>query len=200
MNLTGCGGGLTAVSSSDYDGLVNSGWTEYNRGNFAEAGRLFVKARESDASQPDAYIGCGWSLLRRQHPDSSAAVFKLGLPYAGTIQDSVDILCGLAGSYLASGNNNKAAAILKDYPVSDIAQGFPLRRHDFLLEEEHLEIVQAMAFYRLGMYSQTENADPDNAVFHLNMVLTKPYQYENSQELLQKITERLDRSNGGFAF
>jgi len=84
--------------------------------------------------------------------------------------------------------------------VSDIAQGFPLRRHDFLLEEEHLEIVQAMAFYRLGMYSQTENADPDNAVFHLNMVLTKPYQYENPQELLQKITERLDRSNGGFAF
>ncbi|MHB9028387.1 MAG: tetratricopeptide repeat protein [Candidatus Latescibacterota bacterium] len=195
--LAGCGGGLTADSRSDYDGLIDDGWSEYNRGRYDEAYRLFVRAKDSDTSKPEAYIGCGWALLRRQHPDSSAVVFKLGLSYIDALADSVDTITGLSGAYLANGNNNKAATILKDYPVSDVARGFPLRKHDFLLESGHLEIVQSMALYRLGLYSPAESADPDNAVYHLNRVLAKPYTYKNPQELLPKITEYLDRTRGG---
>jgi hypothetical protein len=197
--FAGCGGGLTADSRSDYDGLIDDGWAQYNRGNYSAANRLFCQAKDADPTRPDAYIGCGWALLRRQHPDSSAVVFKLGLPYIKTLPDSVDTLCGLSGAYLANGNNNKAATVLKEYPVSDVSKGFPLRKHDFLLESGHLEIVQSMALYRLGVYSPTESADPDNALYHLNKVLAKPYEYKTPQELLSKITEYLERTKGGLS-
>ena len=195
--LAGCGGGITADLPSDYDALINQGWLKYNQNSYDESYRIFAKAVESQPSRAEGYIGSGWSLLLRQHPDSAAVVFKIGFSVITTKEDSVDALCGLAGSYLASGNNNKAATILKDYPVKDIEKAFPLKKHDFLLESGNLEIVQAMAFYRLGLYSSSESADPDNAVYHLNRVLAKPYTYGNQQELMSKIVEYLDRTNGG---
>ncbi len=195
--LAGCGGGLTASTPSDFESLIDDGWTEYNGGRFDEAQRLFSKAKSIEPTRAEGYIGCGWSLLRRQHPDSSAVIFRLGMPHIETLEDSVDAICGLAGAYLANGNNNKAATILQDYPVSDVSRGFPFRKHDFLIEAGHLEMVQAMALYRLGLYTSAESEDPDNALYHLNNVLAKPYDYTSPPELMRKITEYLDRTNGG---
>jgi len=53
-----------------------------------------------------------------------------------------------------------------------------------------------MAFYRLGFYSATEKADPDNATYHLNKALAVPYTYDNPQNLMSKMTEYLNRSDG----
>lgn len=197
--LSGCGGGLVAdkVAVTDYDSLVRQGWDEYNVGEYDDACLTFVRAKEVDPLQSEAYIGNGWALLRRQHPDSAAVVFKLGFSRITTLQDSVDSICGLAGSYLANGNNNKVVTILTDYPVSDIESCFPFPTHDFLLEMEHLEIVLTMAFYRLGLYSSAESGDPDNAVYHLNQVLAKTYTYTDPEELMAKMTEYLDEHGGG---
>ena len=194
--LAGCGGGLTADLTSDYDALVNDGWLKYNQSKYDESYRIFMKAVASEPTRAEAYIGEGWSLLRRQRPDSAAVVFKICMGYISSPADSVDAVCGLAGSYLASGNNNKVVTITKDYPISDIESGFPLRKHDFLLEAGHLEVVQAMAFYRLGYYSAAEKADPDNATYHLNKALAVPYTYDNPQNLMSKMTEYLNRSDG----
>lgn len=196
--LSGCGGGLVAdETTSDYDSLVSQGWTAYNQGNYAEAGRLFIRARAADPLKPEAYLGDAWTLLRRQHPDSASVAFKIGFTYITSLADSVDAICGLSGSYLANGNNSKAASILRDYPVSDLEKGFPLRKHDFLLDSGDLEITQAMALYRLGQYSPAQKADPDNALYHLNRVLDTPYVYTTPQELMAKMNEYLTLSGGG---
>lgn len=194
--LIGCGGGIVANVPSGYEGLIDQGWLKYNQAEYDESYQLFVQAVKTDPNRAEGYIGSGWSLLRRQHPDSAAVMFRLGFPSIVTAADSVDALCGLAGSYLASGNNNKAVTILKDYPVKDIEKAFPLKKHDFLLESGHLEVVQAMAFYRLGLYSSAESADPDNAVYHLNKALAKPYTYGNPEDLMSKMVEYLDRTKG----
>ncbi len=198
--FSGCGGGLVADSTtSDYDSLISKGWAAYNAGNYTEASRLFLSATASDPLKPEGYIGDGWALLRRQHPDSAAVIFKIGFSYITSLTDSVDAICGLSGSYLANGNNSKVASILRDYPVSDIEKGFPLRKHDVLLDSGDLEMTQAMALYRLGQYSPDQKADPDNALYHLNRVLDTPYVYTTPQELMAKMNEYMTLSGEGSA-
>ncbi len=194
--VAGCGGGITGDVSSGYDGMVRDGWSLYNRHRYDDAYRLFLDAREFDDTRPEAAIGCGWSLLRRQHPDSAAVTFKATLPLVTILSDSVDALTGLAGSYLASGEYEKTVLMFSQYTVSSFAEGFPLRRHDFFLDEDDLEIVQAMALYRLGKYSPTESADPDNALYHLNRVLAVPHEYANPQTLMEAITASLSGGGG----
>ena len=190
--LYGCGGGLVAdLNTSDYDTLIDQGWAAYNKGDFTKASYIFTKARVSDPLKSDAYLGDGWALLRCQHPDSAVVVFKVGLSYFKTLADSVDAICGLSGSYLALGNNSKAASILTDYPVSDLEKGFPFVEHDFLIDSGDLEMTLAMALYRMGQYSSTQKTDPDNALYHLNKVLDTPYVYTTPEELMTKMSEYL---------
>ena len=69
------------------------------------------------------------------------------------------------------------------------------RKHDFFIDMGDLEVVQAMAFYRLGKYSSAEQADPDNATYHLNQALYTPYTYTDPQGLMEEITEYLNQSS-----
>ena len=196
--ITGCSGGIMDVKQTSYDDIIKSGWTEYNQGKFDDAYQLFLDAKDYDDKRPEAYIGSGWSLLRRQHPDSSIVVFRAGFDYITSLADTVDVLCGLSGSYLAAGENTNIINLFKKYTVSSYEDVFPLKNHDFFIDTGDIEIVKAMAFYRLKIYSSTEQPDPDNAVYHLNQALYTPYTYTDSQALMEKITEYLNQSGSGF--
>jgi hypothetical protein len=197
--LIGCGGGITGERiSSDYDTLLNDGWDDYNLRQYNEAYRMFTNAKKIDEERPEAYIGCGWTLMRRQHPDSAIVVFRTGFDFVTSLRDSVDIICGLAGSYLAYGDNSKAVDLFSKYTVSSFEDAFPLKKHDVFLGTDDLELVQAMAFYRLGLYSSAESEDPDNAVYHVNQVLTTPVIYTDPQSLIQVITDYLKQTKGEY--
>ncbi len=193
--LSGCSGGITDVVVGDYDTLVKSGWDEYNMNRFSEANQLFVKAKEADGTKPEAYIGSGWSLLRLQQPYNAVVTFRDAFTYITSFYDSVDALCGLSGSYLAAGENVNVINLFKKYKVSSYDDAFPFSKHDFSINKGDLEIVQALAFYRLSMYSPTEQADPDNAIYHLNQALYSPYTYTDPQKLMEKITTYLEESD-----
>lgn len=195
--IYGCGGGLTAVDEpEDYDSLIESGWAKYNDHNYTAACKLFAKAKVIDNMRPEAFIGCGWTKLRLQQPDSSVVAFTTAFKYITTLNDSVDAITGLSGAYLARGDNQKVVSLFKTTLVSSYDNSFPLEKHDFSLEYDHLEIVQAMALYRLGYYSATQKADPDNATYHLNKVTT--YTYDDPPGLMKKIIEHLDLLSGGY--
>jgi len=195
--LFGCGGGITAVDEPlEYDDLVESGWAKYNARNYTDACKLFRKAENIDEMRAEAYIGCGWTKLRLQQPDSSVVAFTTAFRYLTNLEDSVDAITGLSGAYLARGDNQKIVNLFKNVLLSSYDTGFPLEKHDFSLEYDHLEIVQAMALYRLGYYSSTEKADPDNATYHLNKVTT--YTYDSVQGLMEKIIEHLGLLEGEY--
>ncbi len=105
--LSGCGGGISAYKVGDYDSLMKSGWSKYNQNKFEEAQQLFLEAKAMNDERAEAYIGCGWSLLMRQHPDSALVEFFNAFDYITTLNDTVDIACGISGSYLANGDNNR---------------------------------------------------------------------------------------------
>ncbi len=198
--LAGCGGGILSEKVADYDSLIESGWERYNQMEYDAAYQLFISARKQDAAQPDAYIGSGWALLRRQHPDSAIVLFKAAFNYAESLADTVDTITGLSGSYLARGDNAKVIDLFKKYEIESSSYDtvFPLTEHDFLLDETDLILVQSMACYRLGYYSATEKADPDNALYHINRVLFDPINYTDPETLMTAITDFEDERKGEF--
>ena len=195
--LSGCGGGISAYKVGDYDSLMKSGWSKYNQNKFEEAQQLFLEAKAMNDERAEAYIGCGWSLLMRQHPDSALVEFFNAFDYTTTLNDTVDIACGISGSYLANGDNNRVINFLNNYDLEYFEDSFPLRDHDFFLDRSDLELVLAQAYYRLGIFSAAEAPDPDNAIYHLNQVLITPYVYTTPDELMEKMTECLSQSKGG---
>jgi hypothetical protein len=195
--LSGCGGGISTYEVLDYDGLIESGWKKYNQSQFEDSQALFVQAKDLDSERPEGYIGTGWSLFMRQHPDSALVEFFHGLNYITTMDDSVDTICGVAGSYLARNENSKVISLLTSYDLDTFEGSFPLSDHDFFLERADLEMLLAQAYFRLGIYSGTESADPANALYHLNMVLFTPHEYTAPDKLMEAMTGYLDQSQGG---
>jgi len=195
--LAGCGGGITAYKVADYDGLIKSGWTKYNQNKFDEAYQIFLEGKTMNEEKPEAYIGCGWSLFMRQHPDSALVEFFHGFEYITSLDDTVDAVCGIAGSYLAKHENTRVINFLNAYNLDYFENSFPLKDHDFFLDRGDLELVLAQAYYRLGIYSGNESPDPNNALYHLNQVLITPYVFTNPEELMEKMTEYLNQSGGG---
>ncbi len=197
--LAGCGGGITAYESGgDYDSMIENGWRRYNQNQFEAAQDLFCAARDFDDTRPEAYIGCGWSLFMRQKPDSALVVFFQGFDYISAFADTVDASCGIAGCYLARNENSKVITFLNKFDLESFEKAFPLKDHDFFLERGDLELVYALAYYRMGFFSATESPDPDNAVYHLNQAQLKDYAYTTPEELMEKMTEYLYQSEGGF--
>lgn len=196
--FTGCGGGINAFKVIDYDSLIKSGWLKYNQNKFLESQMIFTEAKALDSARAEGYIGCGWSLLMRQEPDSALVEFFHGIPYTTTLNDSVDTICGVAGSYLAANENKRLINYLSPLNFTKFEEVFPLEDHDFFIDTGDLELVLAQAYYRMGQYSAKESADPANALFHLNNALLTPYVYTNPQDLMAKMTEYLSQSGGGF--
>jgi hypothetical protein len=198
--FAGCGGGITSFPILDYDTLIKDGWDMYNQSRYTEAYQLFARAKTMDEKRPDGYIGSGWTLLRLQHPDSAIVVFRIGLPYVTSLQDSVDTLCGLSGSHLARGEDANVISLFKQLKVSSYDPAFPLKKHDVFLDKHDLEIVQAMAYYHLGYYSAAEKADPENAVYYVKLAVTEPFVYKDPQSLMKTMTDFLDKSKSGYSF
>jgi tetratricopeptide (TPR) repeat protein len=195
--LAGCGGGLTPFEgSSGYDQLIRDGWIEYNSFRFESAQALFGQAIAAAPSRPQGYIGDGWSLLKRQKPDSALEVFFEGFKYARTSEDSLDTVCGVTGAYLARGENTRVIAYLDQFDLDRLEIAFPLENHDFFLDRGDLELACALAFYRLRIYSDEEGPDPNNAVFHLNQALPAPVTYNGPENLMERMVEYYNQSPG----
>lgn len=61
--LGGCVEDPTLPDSLGYDGLVQTGWDQYEAGNYASALEYFLDAIDADPTVPDAYVGAGWAAL-----------------------------------------------------------------------------------------------------------------------------------------
>ncbi len=194
--LAGCGGGIVGELSNNYDAMIESGWERYNQRRYDDAYQIFQNARRQDAERPEAYIGSGWALLRRQRPDSAVVAFRTSFDYITTLADSVDSICGLSGSYLAANENTKVIETFTRYTVSSFDEAFPLKKHDFFLDERDIEIVQALALYRLGLYSPNEKANPDNALWHVNRLLYVPMEYTGAKSLMEALVDFIKESKG----
>ena len=184
----GCGKGIVVDTGVEYESRVNEGWDYYKVRDYEEAIQSFEYARSADDSEFGAYIGLGWSYFRAQNLPEAITHFRLAKTKASVLLDSIDVLSGLSGAYLASNQYSKA---IQAVTADSLGYSDFILFHDPQLSEDSINLVLCQAYYHLGKYSSGESEDPENATYYLNKLLGYgvQYTYTNPVDLMEQITK-----------
>lgn len=65
-----------------YSGFMTSGWNAFSTGDYDDALLAFHSAAERDATQPEVYLGLGWSQLRLMYAVNAESNFQKVISFA----------------------------------------------------------------------------------------------------------------------
>lgn len=208
--LTGCGGG-TGVGPGEIQkreerlrDRLPIDWTGYNGADYQGAIDFFSKTLdEADALEgvelgvvnqvkAEAHDGIGWAYIRLQDLSSAAQAFAAATKLDRT---NADAWVGWAGVSLALRNyadvlqyTNQALEADPDYnSATRIDQAGRVLGHDEL-DERHIRLMLAEAYFQLGRYSATDRPDPNNAAAQVRLI-DREYRFRDAGHLLEKISE-----------
>lgn len=68
--------------ADSYDGFMTNGWTDFSSGEYEDALKAFQFAAERDATQPEVYLGLGWSQLRLMDALNAESNFQKVISFA----------------------------------------------------------------------------------------------------------------------
>ncbi len=186
--LSGCGKGIVIDRGDEYQNTLQDGWDLYAAMDYTGAIQTFDSAKDINSEPIDAYLGLGWSYFRAQRLSNAISSFRIAKTKAQAQLDSVDVMCGISGAYLASNQYSKAIEIVTadslDY--SDF-----ILFHDPQITEDSVNMVLCLSYYHLGKYSDADEADPHNATYYLNLLIGSgtPYVYDDPAGLMERISE-----------
>ena len=92
-----------------YDGFMANGWENFSSGEYDEAEAAFQSAAERDATQPEVYLGLGWTQLRLMDVGNAESNFQKVISFAfldenNSSQLTNDANAGLTFIALVNGN------------------------------------------------------------------------------------------------
>lgn len=207
--LSACGGG-TGIGPGEIqkreDRLRDRlpiDWNNYNDNDFVGAIDFFTKTLEqADALEgvegvtnqvkSEAQSGIGWSFFRLQDLSSAEQAFA----QATTLDRlNADAWAGWAGVALAQRDFGDAAQFSSialetdpDYnSATRVDESGRLLAHDNV-DERHLRLMLAEAYFQLGIYSAVERTDPNNASAQVRQV-NQDFRYKDPGQLLQAISD-----------
>ncbi|MCB1183554.1 hypothetical protein KDM41_08970 [bacterium] len=172
ITAIGCGdddGTIPPVPT--YDDTVAAGWTKYEAGDFDGALAAFAAAASVDAARPDAFVGQGWSDLRRDALAGGRDAFLAGEAVADTASAArSDLRAGLVFALNAmkdyDASNAWADSLLADAPAWAFA-------HESGLDAADVRVVQAENLFALGDFDASLAAVKAlNPAFALDTVAT----------------------------
>lgn len=208
--LIACGGG-TGLGPGEIqkreDKLRNRlpiDWTSYNAGDIQGAIDFFTKTlQEADALEgielgvrnqvkAEAQSGIGWAYIRQQDLTAAAQAFGIATQLD---RSNADAWVGWAGVALAARQyadvlqyTNQALEIDPDYnSATRIDASGRVLGHD-KLDERHVRLMLAEAYFQLGRYSAIDRPDPNNASAQIFLV-DRDYRFRDAGQLLEKISE-----------
>ena len=207
--LSACGGGTglgPGEISKREDRLrdqLTVDWTEYNQGDYQSSIDAFSKTLEQadviegvdavrNQVKAEAHSGIGWTQLRLQDVKDASQSFDKATKLDRT---NADAWVGWAGAALVRGlyydvlsYSNQALEIDPDYNSSTRmdSEGRGLS-HD-VIDERHVRLMLAEAYFQLGRYSPLDRPDPNNAAAQLRLIRPS-YRYQDPGQLLQAISE-----------
>ncbi len=134
-----------------YDQLVEEGWSYFQTGDFDTSIESFIMASERDATQPEVYLGLGWSYARNIELIKSISNFQKALSFAFFAPDNetqilAESLVGLALVSLASGNYNECIDYVGQALLLDPDFAFS---KDASVNAQSLKLSQAESYYYL---------------------------------------------------
>ncbi len=102
LGLTGCGGGDSTLEPepepepATYAELVAAGWASFAAGNYPAARSAFAEAVTLDPAPAEAYVGLGWSELKRDVLTAAHQAFESGSGKTGADPVLADLFAGWA--------------------------------------------------------------------------------------------------------
>lgn len=208
--LSACGGG-TGIGPGEIQKREDRlrqrlpiDWDNYNTGDYDGAIEFFTRTLEqADALEgieqgvrnqvkAEAQSGIGWSFLRKQDLAGAAQAFGIATQLDRTNSDA---WVGWAGVSLAQRLypdvvqfSNQALETDPDYnSATRIDEAGRVLGHD-QVDERHVRLMLAEAYFQLGYYNTVDRRDPNNAAAQVKLV-DRTFSYRNPGQLLERISE-----------
>ena len=130
--------------------LINSGWVNFEAGEFSSAVSDFNSALSKDASAFEAYSGIGWSQIRLDQIDEAETNYMTALNgnYAGK-----ELLAGLAAISLV--NEEYTTAIGYAESILNIDPDWVFE-HDNSIDFKDVWLLVATAYFHEGDFAEVE--------------------------------------------
>ena len=71
-----------SIEADSYSGFITNGWAAFSGGEYDDALTAFQSAAERDATQPEVYLGLGWSQLRLMNAVNAESNFQKVISFA----------------------------------------------------------------------------------------------------------------------
>ena len=71
-----------STEADSYSGFMTNGWAAFSGGEYDDALTAFQSAAERDATQPEVYLGLGWSQLRLMNVVNAGSNFQKVISFA----------------------------------------------------------------------------------------------------------------------
>jgi len=209
LALTACGGG-TGLGPGEIEKREDKlrdrlpiDWTQYNGGDYQGAIDFFTKTLEQadviegvegvkTLVKAEAQNGIGWTYLRMQDLDAAEQAFEVA---SHLDRNNADIWVGWAGVALALREyadvlrfSNQALELDPDYSSgARLDTDGRILSHDDL-DERHVRLMLAEAYFQLGRYSAADRPDPQNAAAQVRLI-DSDYTYRDPGQLLEAISQ-----------
>lgn len=206
--LTACGGG-TGLGPGEIEKREDRlrdrlliDWASYVAGDYQGSIDSFTKTLEQadvvegvegvkTLVKAEAQNGIGWNYLRLQDLDAAAQAFEVA---SRLDRNNADIWVGWAGVALAMREyadvlqfSNQALDLEPDYTSGARidADGRDFSHDD--VDERHVHLMLAEAYFQLGRYSAIDRPDPQNAAAQVRLIKSD-YRYQDPGQLLEALS------------
>ncbi len=144
-------------NADSYDGFMEEGWASYTDGNYSESVEYFQSASERDATQPEVYLGLGWSQLKLMDLINAESNFQKVISFAFLDEDNATALTNNANAgmlFIELANGNYLSAITYGNNVIAENSNYSFNR-DSAINSEAVLFSMAEAYYYLNRISES---------------------------------------------
>ncbi len=150
MTLLGCEvQNGTDISDGKINELINSGWEQFEAGNYSIGLQKFEQAISQDETSAEAYCGAGWCYARLTELSAAVLNFNEAISINASL---LDAHAGLAFVYYAQKQYSPAiSSANKTLSLSSVY----LFGHDRRIDYKDLYLVIAACYFALGDFNQS---------------------------------------------
>ena len=143
-------------NADSYDGFMEEGWASYSEGNYSESVEYFQSASERDATQPEVYLGLGWSQLKLMDLINAESNFQKVISFAFLDEDNATTLTNDANAgmlFIELANGNYLSALTYGNHVIAANSNYSFNK-DSTINTEAVLFTMAEAYYYLNRISE----------------------------------------------
>jgi tetratricopeptide (TPR) repeat protein len=151
--LCGCGDGDDKGTKITAEQLTNQGWTKFTAGDYTGANSDFKAANGLDPNYAPAYLGLGWTELRKSSAGLAESAFNTYLLKSSDSEGIIAASAGLILAYHAQDKFQDAIDQADDFLSSNPSWSFSPR--DASMDYMDIALIMAQSYYEIGEFQSS---------------------------------------------